>query len=66
MKIEVASIEGDPQKVKGDLFEKLSKDLLEAQGYDVIEEIRFVGVELDLLCRHRVNNKQIYVECKAR
>ncbi|EJL6475494.1 restriction endonuclease [Vibrio cholerae] len=65
MKIEVASIEGDPQKVKGDLFEKLAKDLLEAQGYDVIEEIRFVGVELDLLCRHRVNNKQIYVECKA-
>jgi hypothetical protein len=65
MKIEVASIVGEPQKVKGDLFEKLSKDLLEALGYDVIEEIRFVGVELDLLCKHRVNNKQIYVECKA-
>ncbi len=65
MKIEVASIVGEPQKVKGDLFEKLSKDLLEALGYDVIEEIRFVGVELDLLCKHRVNHKQIYVECKA-
>lgn len=65
MKIEVASIAGEPQKSKGDLFEKLSKDLLESLGYDVIEEIRFVGVELDLLCRHRVNNKQVYVECKA-
>ncbi len=59
MKIEVASIVGEPNKVKGDLFEKLSKDLLEALGYNVIEEIRFVGVELDLLCKHRVNNKQL-------
>ena len=65
MKIEVASIAGEPQKVKGDLFEKLSKDLLEALGYEVIEEIRFVGVELDLLCKHRVSHKQVYVECKA-
>lgn len=65
MKIEVASFSGEPQKVKGDLFEKLSKDLLEALGFDVLEEIRFVGVELDLLCKHRVSNKQIYVECKA-
>ena len=65
MKIEVASIVGEPPKVKGDLFEKLSKDLLEALGYEVIEEIRFVGVELDLLCKHRVNHRQVYVECKA-
>lgn len=65
MKIEVASIVGEASKVKGDLFEKLSKDLLEALGYEVIEEISFVGVELDLLCRHRVNNKEVYVECKA-
>lgn len=65
MRIEVAGQQGDPTKVKGDLFEKLSKDLLEALSYEVIEEIRFAGVELDLLCRHKVNDKKIYVECKA-
>jgi hypothetical protein len=42
MKIELASIAGEPQKSKGDLFEKLSKDLLESLGYDVIEEIRWL------------------------
>lgn len=65
MKIEVACKESDSAKAKGDLLEVLSKDLLSAQGYDVIEEIRVVGAELDLLCRHKVNGKRIYVECKA-
>jgi restriction endonuclease/conflict system STAND superfamily ATPase len=65
MKIEVACPTGAPNKEKGDLLEKISKDLLEALGYDVIKEIRFTGVELDLLCRHKVNDKEIYVECKA-
>jgi hypothetical protein len=25
----------------------------------------YVGAELDLLCKHKVNKKVIYVECKA-
>lgn len=65
MKIEVACHKKDSTKVKGDLLESLSKELLESQGYDVIEEIRFTGVELDLLCKHKVSGKEIYVECKA-
>jgi hypothetical protein len=65
MKIEVLCQKGDATKIKGDLLESLSKDLLKAQGYSVIEEIRFTGVELDLLCKHKVNQKEIYVECKA-
>lgn len=65
MKIEVAVKKGDSTKSKGDLLEKLSKKLLEAQGYSVIEEIRIIGAELDLLCKHKVNGKEIYVECKA-
>lgn len=65
MKIEVACKKGDAPKVKGDLLEKISKDLLEAQGFSVIEEIRMTGAELDLLCEHEVSGKQIYVECKA-
>jgi len=65
MNIEVATISGAPPKTKGDLFENLSRDLLEASGYEVVEEIRITGAELDLLCKHSVSEKVIYVECKA-
>ncbi len=65
MKIEVSSNKDESTKEKGDLLEKLAKQLLEAQGYSVVEEIRVVGAELDLLCTHKVTNKKIYVECKA-
>lgn len=66
MKIEIATKKEDPPKVKGDLLEVLSKELLNSQNYDVTEEIRVVGAELDLLCTHRVSKKIIYVECKAK
>jgi hypothetical protein len=65
MKIEVACLKEDSNKEKGDLLESLSKKLLEAQGFEVVTEIRIVGAELDLLCKHKVNGKEIYVECKA-
>lgn len=65
MKIEIASKQNDPTKVKGDLLEALSKDLLEAQGYNFIDEVRFTGMELDGLCKNKVNGKQIYVESKG-
>jgi hypothetical protein len=65
MKIEVACKREASNKDKGDLLEKLSKRLLEARGYHVIEEIRIAGAELDLLCEHKVNSRKIYVECKA-
>lgn len=65
MKIEVACKMEDSNKQKGDLLESLSKKLLESQGYNVIKEIRIIGAELDLLCKHKVSGKVIYVECKA-
>jgi hypothetical protein len=65
MKIEVACRAGESTKAKGDLLESLATDLLSAQSYKVIEEIRVTGAELDLLCRHEISGKEIYVECKA-
>lgn len=65
MKIDVACVKKASNKEKGDLLENISKKLLEAQGYSVIEEIRIIGAELDLLCEHKLNGKRIYVECKA-
>lgn len=65
MKIEIASKKSEATKVKGDLLEVLSKNLLEAQGYHFIDEVRFTGMELDGLCKNKVNGKKIYVESKA-
>ncbi len=66
MKIEVVVNDEDPQKKKGDLLEKIAKNLLESQNYEVETEIRRTGIELDLLCKNKANpSKKIYVECKA-
>lgn len=65
MQIEVATESTDTTKQKGDLFEGLVKDLLSAQSYEVEKELRVTGAELDLLCKHKINSKEIYVECKA-
>ena len=65
MLIEVATDPGTPSKDKGDMLEKLAGDLFRIQNYEVMSEIRITASELDLLCRHKVNRRQIYVECKA-
>ena len=66
MKIEVAVNNEDATKKQGDLLEKIAKELLETQNYQVETELRRTGVELDLLCKNKANPlKQIYVECKA-
>ena len=65
MRIEVATTRSQLAKEKGDLMEAVAAELLRTQSYDVEQEVRRTAVELDLLCRHRVNNRQIYVECKA-
>lgn len=65
MNIEICTPSSATTKDKGDLLEKLSKNMLEAQNYFVQEEVRKTGSELDLLCEHRVSKKKIYVECKA-
>lgn len=54
------------KKKKGDLLEKIAKELLETHNYEVETQIRNTGVELDLLCQNKANrSKKIYVECKA-
>lgn len=51
-------------KDKGDLLEKLSKNMLEAQNYHVDEEVRKTGSELDLLCKHNVSKKKFMLNVK--
>ncbi|EPY04404.1 restriction endonuclease [Paenibacillus alvei TS-15] len=50
---------------KGRLLETLGREVLETMQYDVIEEVRLTGIEVDLLAKHKMTSEVIYVECKA-
>lgn len=65
MKIEIATDGEHANKAKGDLLEALAHDLLATQNYELFEQVRLTGAEYDLLARHPVNGRTIYVECKA-
>lgn len=66
MRIEVAVADSaSSTRQKGDLLEELASTLLKTQNYIVANQVRLTATELDLLCTHKVNRKQIYVECKA-
>lgn len=70
MKIEVVIKkdleEKQAEKNRGDLLEKITGDLLKIRNYEVFEEVRRTGVELDLVCKNKANrSKDIYIECKA-
>lgn len=65
MLIEVLTPEGSSTKEKGDLLESLTSEFLRTQGYEVHNEVRVTASELDLLCKHKVNGRDVYVECKA-
>jgi hypothetical protein len=65
MNIEIIVPNGSPNTDKGDLLEKLAEQMLQIQGYKVTNKIRVTASELDLLCKHEVSGKTIYVECKA-
>lgn len=50
---------------QGNLLERLSEEFLKTQGYEVSRQVRITASELDLLCKHKVSQKEVYVECKA-
>jgi hypothetical protein len=54
-----------PSKEKGDLLERFAENFLRTQNYEVETQVRVTAAELDLLCKHRVNGRTLYVECKA-
>lgn len=49
---------------KGKYLERLAAKILQRQSYSIIERIRFTGMEIDLLAKHKPSGDQIYVECK--
>ena len=65
LNIEVCIKEDQSTTEKGRILEKLAMDVLRIQQYDVLDTVRITGMEVDVLAKHRINNAQIYVECKA-
>lgn len=65
LNIEVCIKENQSSTDKGRILEKLAVDVLRIQQYDVQDTVRITGIEVDVLAKHRINNAQIYVECKA-
>lgn len=69
MKKEIKIIleEGVSNKAKGNCFETLIRNLLSIHQYEIKQNLRFTGMEIDLIAenKHRLNEK-LYVECKAK
>ena len=65
MLIEVIKLQDRPNTDKGNLLEELAEEFLKTQGYEVSRQVRVIASELDLLCKHKVSGKEVYVECKA-
>jgi hypothetical protein len=65
MVIEVATPDGSSTTEKGDLLESFAEKFVRAQGFEVETKVRVTAAELDLLCKHKVNGRIVYVECKA-
>ena len=69
MKTEIKIIleQGSSNKAKGNCFEDLIRNLLSIHQYKIRQNIRFTGMEIDLLAEHKQRKEEIlYVECKAK
>lgn len=69
MKSEIKIIleQGASNKAKGNCFETLIRNLLSTHHYDIKQNVRFTGMELDLIAQHKhKKNDSLYVECKAK
>jgi len=63
--IEVVTPDTSTTTEKGNLLESFAARFLRAQNFEVESQLRVTASELDLLCRHRVDGRTVYVECKA-
>lgn len=50
----------------GAFFENLIRNIFETQRYDIIQNINYTGLEIDLQANHKDRNETVYIECKAK
>jgi hypothetical protein len=68
MKNEIRIILEDEKanKLKGNCFEDLVRNLLSIHHFEIRGNINFSGMEIDLVANHKHTNESLYVECKAK
>lgn len=49
---------------KGNFLENIAKELFRRQSYEVQQRVRFTGMEIDLIGRHKPSGDTVYAECK--
>lgn len=49
---------------KGDFLEQIAAHVLRRQSYEISSRVRFTGMEVDLLGRHKPSDDRVYIECK--
>lgn len=57
--------EGSSTEQKGEFFESFIARLLAPMGYGITKRLRFTGMEIDLLAKHKFQPHTVLVECKA-
>lgn len=62
--LEVLVPKGWTTDQKGRFLEDIAAQVLRRQSYDIEERVRFTGMEIDLLGRHKPSSDRVYVECK--
>jgi Holliday junction resolvase-like predicted endonuclease len=63
--IEVCVKEDSSTTEKGKLLEELAAHVLKVQQYEITESLKVTGIEVDVLAKHKINDSEILVECKA-
>lgn len=54
------------KSLNGAFFEKLMRNIFNEQGYNIVQNINYTGLEIDLLGKHKSREETLLVECKAK
>ncbi|WP_246149287.1 restriction endonuclease [Skermanella pratensis] len=63
--IEVAVPPDTSTTERGRVLERFARKFLVTQNFEVTEELRITGMEVDLLATERTTGERVLVECKA-
>ncbi|MDX6765861.1 MAG: restriction endonuclease [Candidatus Methylacidiphilales bacterium] len=64
--IKIITDDGMSMHDKGQFFENLISKLFEKQRYQITNNVRFTGMEIDIIASHKDRNETAWIECKAR
>lgn len=57
---------GEDNYAKGNAFERMIRNVLESNGYEITSNANFTNGEIDLWCEHIHDKDILFVECKAK